>query len=80
MISLSGFNVVYDRKILNALALVGWDMGDDFFSEDSWKTMLQPKSIEVIAVNEDVNAVVIRDESWKFQFIPIVRGWKKVTE
>lgn len=80
MISLSGFNVVYDRKILNALALVGWYMGDDFFSEDSEKTMLQPKSIEVIAVNEDGNAVVIRDESWKFQFIPIVRGWKKVTE
>lgn len=33
----------------------------------------KPTMIEVTAINEDGNIIIIHDESWKFQFIPIVK-------
>lgn len=36
------------------------------------ETVMKPKWIDVLAINEDGNLVSIADEAWTFQFIPIV--------
>ena len=80
MISLAGFKVIHDDKVLNALQIVEWCMPEEFYDSEKTKWLAKPKFIDVMAINEDGNVVVIRDETWTFQFIPIVRGWNKVTE
>lgn len=70
-IDISGFKVIHGNKVLNAIALmevrfpegVRWDDRD---------TIIKPKTIEILAINEDGNVVSIMDEAWTFQFIPIV--------
>ena len=37
-------------------------------------TVVKPKFIEVLAINEDGNIVSIMDETWRFQFIPVIMG------
>lgn len=71
-IDLSRFKVVYGNKVLNALALVGVDFGDIEASKD--KCVNKPRFITILAINEDGNIVEIHDESWMFQFIPIING------
>ena len=34
--------------------------------------IIKPKTIDVLAINEDGNLVSIMDEAWMFQFLPIV--------
>lgn len=70
---LSRYRVLYDGKVLNAVAIVDIRMPDGF----GWinrETIVKPKMIDVLAINEDGNLVSIRDETWKFQFLPIVHG------
>lgn len=70
-IDISRFKVIHGNKALNAIALmevrfpegVRWDDRD---------TIIKPKTIEILAINEDGNVVSIMDEAWTFQFIPIV--------
>ena len=37
--------------------------------EDKYKEM---KLIEILVINENGNIEALRDEAWKFQFIPII--------
>lgn len=69
-IDLSRFKVVYGNKILNAIALMEVQMPENM-EWDKRNTVLKPKFIEVLAINEDGNIISIRDETWTFQFIPI---------
>ncbi len=66
---LSRFKVVYGDKVLRALTLAGIEISDDVTPEDSVKV---PKFIEVIVINSDGNIEILRDETWRFQFIPIL--------
>ena len=69
-IDLSRFKVVYDNKVLNALSLVEIDFDFDKCKwEDKYKEM---KLIEILVINENGNIEALRDEAWKFQFIPII--------
>ncbi|MCD7968310.1 MAG: hypothetical protein LUH21_04780 [Clostridiales bacterium] len=72
-IDLSRFVVVHNSKVLNAVGLVGMEMGeiDDF---EHREIIVKPKLIDVLAINEDGNLVSIMDEAWTFQFLPIVHN------
>lgn len=74
MISLSGFKVVYGETVLNALQLLEFNMPENFYNFEKRSEITKPKFIDIMAINEDGNVVVIHDEAWRFQFIPIVRG------
>ena len=74
MISLSGFRVVHGDKVLNALAIMEWRMSEDYFNEEKRPEKAKPKFLDIMAINEDGNVVFIHDESWRFQFIPIVKA------
>ena len=67
---LSRFKVVYDDKVLNAVSLLFVDMGK--LEDNENKTRFKPPFIEVIVVNEDGNLEIIRDETWRFQFLPVI--------
>lgn len=70
-IDLSKFKVVYSDKVLNALSLVEVMYQDD----TNWKDIhKKPKFIEILVINENGNIEAIRDEAWRFQFIPILNG------
>lgn len=70
-IDLSRFKVIHDEKVLNAVALLGIGMPEnvDFAHRD---TVLKPKMLDVMVINEDGNLVSIMDEAWTFQFVPII--------
>ena len=68
---LSRFKVIHGDKVLNAVALVEIRMPEGMSWED-WDTIIKPKTIDVLAINEDGNLVSIMDEAWMFQFLPIV--------
>lgn len=65
---LSRFKVVYGDKVLNAVSLLFIDMEE--YQEG--KTRIKPKFLEVLVINENGNLEIIRDEAWRFQFLPIV--------
>ena len=69
-IDLSRFKVVYEDKVLNALSLVETDFD---YNEYEWESVhKKPKLIEILVINADGNIEALRDEVWKFQFIPIL--------
>lgn len=68
---LSRFKVVHGDKILNAVAVVNIKMPDGIDWENR-ATIVKPKTIDILAINEDGNLVSIMDEAWRFQFLPIV--------
>lgn len=70
-IDLSKFKVIHGEKVLNAVALLGIGIPEnvDFEHRD---TVLKPKILDVLVINEDGNLVSIMDEAWRFQFLPIV--------
>ena len=68
---LSRFKVIHGGKVLNAVALVEIRMPEGMSWEDR-DTIIKPKTIDVLAINEDGNLVSIMDEAWMFQFLPIV--------
>jgi hypothetical protein len=72
-IDLSRFKVIHGEKVLNAVALMRVWMPDDMDYKDR-ATVVKPKFIEVLAINEDGNIVSIMDETWRFQFIPVIMG------
>lgn len=68
-IDLSKFKVVYGEKVLNAISLVDIQYGEGTKWDDTRK---KPKFIEVLVINEDGNVEAFHDETWRFQFIPIL--------
>ena len=68
-VDLSRFKVIYDEQVLNAVSLQEVVFSDYVDWDDVYKI---PKLIEIIAINEDGNIQVLRDKTWKFQFIPIL--------
>ena len=68
-VDLSKFKVIYDEQVLNAVSLQEIVFSDYVDCDDVYKI---PKLIEIIAINEDGNIQVLRDKTWKFQFIPIL--------
>ena len=71
MIDLSRFKVIYGNRVLNAVALEGIDFGD-LSTDMGEKCLVNSKFISVFAINEDGNIILIRDEAWRFQFVPII--------
>ena len=66
----TSFKVIHGDKVLNAVALMEARM-----PEGTWEnreTIIKPKILEILAINEDGNIVSIMDEAWMFQFLPIV--------
>lgn len=70
-IDLSRFKVVHGDKVLNAVALMEVHMPENM-DWNNRETIVKPKFIDVLAINEDGNIISILDEAWTFQFIPIV--------
>lgn len=70
-VSLSGFKVIHNEVVLNALALKNMKMREGM-DINNRETIEKPVWIEVLAINGDGNIVSIRDEAWTFQFLPIV--------
>lgn len=70
-IDLSRFKVIYNDKVLNAIALMEIRLPDEM-SCNNRKIIEKPKILDVLAINEDGNIVSIMDEAWTFQFLPIV--------
>lgn len=70
-IDLSRFKVIHGDKVLNAIALLDVRLPGDMDWEKR-DIIVKPKTIEVLALNEDGNIVSIKDEAWTFQFLPIM--------
>lgn len=68
---LSRFKVVYGDKVYNALTLVNVEFRTE---QDMEAVRKKPVFIEILVINSDGNIEAIRDEAWRFQFIPIVNG------
>lgn len=72
-IDLSRFKVIHGERVLNAVALIDARMKEDApYDYEHRETVMKPKWIDVLAINEDGNLVSTADEAWTFQFIPIV--------
>ena len=73
-IDLSRFKGVYGERVLNAVYLdsVVFPEGGLPIPENKG-TLFKPKFLSVMAINEDGNIVVICDEAWMFQFLPICK-------
>lgn len=74
MIDLSRFKVVYGERVLNAVALENVMFKDgEYPRSDSKGCYFKPQFLSVMVINEDGNIVVICDEAWMFQFLPICK-------
>lgn len=68
---LSKYKVIYDDKVLRALALVSVDFTEE---QDMYEVTKRPSFLEILIIDEDGRIEVIRDKENKFQFIPIIGG------
>jgi|GEM_PF-565547 len=71
-VDLSRFKVIYGEKVLNALALTAVGMRALKNDSDREGAIMKPVFMELLAINEDGQIVLINDEAWMFQFLPIV--------
>ena len=71
VIDLSRFKVIHGDKVLNAIALMEARMPKEMNWENR-ETVVKPKFLDVLVINEDGNIVSILDEAWTFQFLPII--------
>ena len=74
MIDMSNYRVIYNQRVLNAVALDLVVYGDDYDLQRGSKTTIKPKFLGVLAINADGNITLIHDEAWCFQFIPALKG------
>ena len=73
MIDLSRFKVIYRERVLNALCLENVMFPEGKYPNPNERgSYFKPQFLSVMVINEDGNIVVICDEAWMFQFIPIV--------
>lgn len=68
-IDVSKYKVVHKERVLRALSIVDLCFGEEMNYEE---IIQKPKFIAVAIINEDGNVQIIRDETWSFQFIPII--------
>lgn len=69
-ISLNGYKVVYDNKVLNALSLLGMSGGEPEEKEKDEKRIIKPDFLSILAVDTDGTITIIEGEAREFQFIP----------
>lgn len=70
-INLDRYKVVYNDKVFKALSLQNFLYPEDTKWENTYK---KPEIIEILIINEDGNIETLRDEAWRFQFIPILNN------
>ena len=73
-IDLSRFKVVCGEKVLNAVALLDAEICD--IGNESRRI----KFISILVINTNGNLQVIREEAWRFQFIPIITQETKLED
>lgn len=66
-VDLSKFKVVYEEKVLRAVALSNIDFQE---SEDFTSTIIKPNFLDVLVINSNGNLEILHDKAWRFQFIP----------
>ena len=69
-ISLNGYRVIYDDKVLNALSLLGMHGEEPETKGEDEKRIIKPDFLSVLAVDTDGTLAIIEGEAQKFQFIP----------
>ena len=67
---LKGFKVIYSETVLNAVALLEYEYGEDVYHDTTGYRKF--KFITVLVIDTNGNLKTIRDEAWMFQFIPSV--------
>lgn len=72
VLDLSRFKVVYGDRVLNALALDGVTFAEPTDTDGHTRVQVHATHLSVVAINEDGNMVLIADEAWRFQFVPII--------
>lgn len=76
MVDLSRFKVIHGDRVLHAMALeyVEYKDGERPGREcgKETKTVVKPRFLTVLCLNEDGNIVSLHDEAWRFQFVPII--------
>lgn len=76
-IDLSRFKVIYNDRVLHALALEHVEYRPDEYpgarTPNETKTVTKPVFLTVLCINEDGNIVTLFDETWRFQFVPILQ-------
>ena len=73
-IDLSRFKVVYGEKVLNAVSLQDVYFAEGIYPKPESKgSYFIPKFLSVMVINEDGNIVIICDEAWRFQLLPIIK-------
>lgn len=68
-IDLSRFKVIHGERVVRAVSLLVMEFSDD---TDHTETVVKPKFIDILVINSDGNLEIIHDETWRFQFIPIL--------
>ena len=63
MIDISKYKVVYREKVLNAVALLGFEVENCDATESKLGT------VTVLAIGTDGTLITIRDQSFRFQFL-----------
>lgn len=71
VVDLSKYKVVYKERVIKALALMDMQFEENVNADD---IIHKPKIIEIMVINEEENIEMIKDETWMFQFIPIIGG------
>ena len=74
-IDLSKYKVIYNERVLRALAIVEIYYGEERNCET--KEVHKPKFIGVMVINEDGTIEIINDETWCFQFLPIINEQRR---
>ena len=67
-ISLTGYKVIYEDKVLNAVSLQRIEIFED--PPRLVRIFTKVDSVEIIAIDTDGTLIVVRDAGTKFQFIP----------
>ena len=77
-INLNGHKVVHEGKVMRALSILYIEVRNgevgETIDESITDTVINPVLMDVMVINEDGTVVIIRDEAWCFQFIPIIEG------
>lgn len=70
-IDISRFKVMHNDKVLRGICIKNIQMPKRE-AESERKIYEPPTFIDVFVINEDGNIILIHDEAWTFQFIPVV--------
>lgn len=76
MIDISKYKLIYNNKVWKPLAIISFIPKPPFDSPDATGPIIEMDHLDVMALDEDGAVIIISDEAWKFQGIPIVRGAK----